>query len=191
MPDRQVDILVVEPDPDLAQIIVRHLNDAHGYHVTRVSTAADALGAELTPRHDLIIVSLDLPDGGGLDLVRRLRQTTDCPVLLTAEAPAVSDVIEALRLGVTDLLEKPFDIAALSSGVGEAVRRRLRRERERLRRHRLRRMASGIIHERRDLRRRMDLLCRDIVQSYRRLARQVAASHLIRHADEQSVHTRR
>ena len=93
----------------------------------------------------------------------------------------IETAIEALRLGVSELLIKPFDMADMAAVVQEAGQRQRKRHHHRVRYRRLRRMASRIICERRDLRQRMDLICQDLVHAYRGLAQKVAASGLLVH----------
>ena len=109
-------------------------------------------------------------------MTRRIRVTNDRPVILLADDPTLPEAIEAMRLGVVDLFGKPFDLHEVGEAVVRAADQEHQRQREAVRQRRLRRLASRVVRERRDLRQRMDLMCRDIVQAYRRLARQVDSS---------------
>lgn len=185
MAERPVQILLVDDDDDLAEMIVRCLGDAPWGQVTHVASASEAMREELTTRHDLVIASLSLPDGDGLGLTREIRVTNKCPVILTGDQPSADEAIEALRLGVTDLMIKPFDIADLMAAARTSAERQLRRRHRRRRYRRLRSMVSRIIRERRDLRQRMDLICRDLVHAYRNLAQKVARSGILTHEGQE------
>jgi len=174
-----VQILLVERDRELAEMIGRCLAETMWSQVTHVASVADALREELTASHDVVLASMALPDSDGLTLARELRVTNDCPVILMADNPTVAEAIEAIRVGVTDLLTKPFDMAHMSAAVRQAAERESKRQREQLRHRRLRRVASRIVRERRDLRQRLDLICRDLVHAYRGLAQKVAASGVL------------
>jgi len=177
MTRRAVQLLLVEDDADLVEMITRCLQDMMRVCVTHVSSAADAMREELTARHDVVVVSTSLPHG--LSFASELRVTNRCPIILLADHPTVDEAIEAIRLGVTDLLVKPFDIADMVAVVQKAAERERKRRRNRIRYRRLRRMASRIVCERRDLRQRMDLICQDLVHAYRGLAQKVAESGML------------
>jgi len=181
MSEKPVQVLLVSSDEELAEMVLRCLHDAAWAEVTHVTTASDALREELTARHDVIVAAMSLPDGDGLALTREVRVTNRCPVILTAEQPTAEEVLEALRLGVTDVLLQPFDIADLIELVQSSAERRLRYRHRQRRYRRLRSMVSRIIRERRDLRQRMDLICRDLVYAYRNLAQKVAQSGMLTH----------
>lgn len=176
MAERPVEILLVEHDPQLAEMIREHLQAAMWAEVTHCPTADVAIREELTTRHEVVITDLTLPDADGLTLVHELRMTNPGPVILLADDPTIDDAREAIRLKVTELLIKPFDLADLS-GLVESAAESERAERQRRHRYRrARRIARRIVDERQDLHLRMDLICRDFVQAYRRLAQKVAES---------------
>jgi DNA-binding NtrC family response regulator len=176
MRQRPLQILLAEDDADLAELVERYLSESLQANVTHVDSAAEALGEELTTRHDLLLASMQLPDGEGLELVRRVSENNPCPAILMADGPTVGDAIAAVRLGVVDILTKPFDLEYLASTIRRAVIDHRSRRRERVRHKRLRKLVARIICERRDLAKRMDLICRDFVQAHRRLAEKVVQS---------------
>jgi FixJ family two-component response regulator len=89
------------------------------------------------------------------------------------EKPTVGRALEAMRIGIRDMLPKPFALSQLGESVTQAVEDHHKRDRQQLRYDRLRRVSSRIIKERRVLRQRVDLVCRDLVGAYRRLAEKV------------------
>lgn len=179
MQNRPVEILLVEPDVELAAMMGDCLRDGVSANVTVVSDAAGALREELTTRHDLLLVSTDLTDATWSDLIREVRVTNRCPILLLAADPSTDDVLSALRSGVTDVLVKPFDLAQACTRIDQVCRRFRARRRAQTRNRRLRRLTAKIIRERRDLRQRIDLICRDFVHAYRRLAQRVTDTELL------------
>ncbi len=108
-------VVVVDDDYRIAELHRAAVEAVNGYRV--VATAGLAkVAVELVHRHrpDLILLDLYLPDGFGLDLLKRLR-TDGVPVdaiVLTA-ADDMSRVREALRLGVLQYLIKPFSLSRL------------------------------------------------------------------------------
>jgi len=185
MIERPVEILLVEDDFELAQMIEQHLVISMGSNVTHVTSAAEALREELTTRHDLIMSSLSLPDGEGLSFIKELRRENKCPVVVMGENPTVEEAIQAVRAGVREFLIKPFDFAFMSEVVQQLAEHRLKQLHQRKRIKRLRKIASGIIRERKDLHRRMDLICRDFVHAYRRLAQKVSETGLLPHHQDE------
>ena len=94
-------VLIVEDEPDIRDLLAFHL-EREGYHVTRSRTGADALRQVRARPPDLILLDLMLPELGGLDVCRRLRQdprTASVPiVMLTARGEEVDRI---LGLGAT------------------------------------------------------------------------------------------
>lgn len=181
MQERRVEILLVEQDGDLAEMMEGYLCEALPAGVTSVSSAQDALRAELTHHHDLVLANLTLPNGDGLELIRQLRISNKCPIILLADTPMASQMVDAIRLGVKDVFVKPFDFAAVTESASEAIKRRTMQRDRRRRYHRLRKLTGRIIRERRELRERTDLICQDLVHAYRRLAQKVAESSILTH----------
>jgi len=179
MRERPVEILLVESDPELAAMMRRCLQEMIPARVTHAPTGSSAMREELTTRHDVILVSTDLPDAVWSDLVRQIRVTNRGAIFLLSDDPTVAELLDAVRLRVSDVLTKPFDLADMCAVVQEAGERALVRDRRRRRHQRLRRLTSRIIRERRDLRQRIDLICRDFVHAYRRLAERVSESDLL------------
>ncbi|GEM_PF-478786 len=179
MPRRPTEILVVEQDADVAEMISQCLGEAIQANLSHTRTGQEALHSELTHRHDLIIASFDLPDGDILDLMRQLRVSNKCPVILIADNPTPAQLVEAMKLGLRHVLLRPFDMVELAEVARSAIRAARQRRYHRLRYHRLRLLTARIIRERRDLRQRVDLICQDVVRSYRNLAHKVAESGVL------------
>lgn len=178
MRQRPLEILLAEDDADLADLVGRYLQESLRASVTHAESAADALREELTTRHDLLLVSLSLPDDG-LELIHRFHENNNAPAIAMAQSPTVEEAIAAVRAGVTDILTKPFDLEYLSASVQKATDSYRSRRRERIRYKRLRKLVARIVCERRDLAKRIDLLCRDLVQAHRRLAEKVVQSGIL------------
>jgi DNA-binding response OmpR family regulator len=181
MGSRPAEILLVENDVELAEMVGRYLGEALPVKVTTVGSAAEALREELTCRHDLVVVSLDLAEGETLEMIRQLRVSNRCPLILTANAPDAGELIEAIHLGVVEVLVKPFALENLSGVVRRAIRGAVRRRRLERRYRRLRRLTGRVLRERRELKERTDLICQDLVHAYRGLAERVAQTGILTH----------
>ena len=102
-------LLVVEDDERVGALLAGGLRGA-GYAVDLVRTAEDALHAPAEPAtYDAIVLDLGLPDGDGLDLLRKLRAGgARAPVLILSARGEPADRIAGLDLGADDYVAKPF-----------------------------------------------------------------------------------
>lgn len=116
--------LLVEDDQMLGPAIV----DALGPHfrVDWVRTVADAEEVLATGNYSFVILDLGLPDGSGLDLLKRARAAGNMiPVLILTARSLLEDRLSGLNSGADDYLVKPFDLEELIARC-EAIMRRLR-----------------------------------------------------------------
>jgi DNA-binding response OmpR family regulator len=109
-------ILLLEDDLDLAELVAMGLRN-ESYAVDVAHTCAEAEELLRTTRFDVACLDLGLPDGDGLDLVRRLGPDTDLlrprrTLVLTAR-DAVADRVAGLDAGADDYLVKPFEFSEL------------------------------------------------------------------------------
>ncbi|MCX4696614.1 response regulator [Streptomyces sp. NBC_01408] len=114
-PSRVLDVLVVDDDMRVARINAAYVTKVPGFQVTgQAHSAAEALAFLTAHPVDLVLLDHYLPDGNGLDLVRRLRQLghrTD--VIMVTAARDLATVQAAMRLGALQYLVKPFTFAGL------------------------------------------------------------------------------
>jgi two-component system, OmpR family, response regulator len=116
-------ILLIEDDDGLGAA-VREQIAADGHAVDWARDLADAEDSTRTVDYDLILLDLMLPDGPGLDFLRRRRSSGDTtPVIILTARDQISDRIAGLNAGADDYLVKPFDLAELSARVAAVARR--------------------------------------------------------------------
>ena len=173
--DRSHKILLVEPDAELLEILVASLARRFDPHITCVSNAASCLDLELVDPHDLVIAELDLEDSHGVLLAERLLSLGNRPIILLADEPTSDDVIDAMRVGVRDMFRKPFPVEQLLDAADAALRDHSVHRRRAVKYRRMRELVRRVVSERRDLNRRIDLVCRDLVGAQRRLVNRVLA----------------
>jgi DNA-binding response OmpR family regulator len=118
-------ILVVEDDPDIAELVARYLDKA-GYTTTRLSSGRDALDAVRVKPPDLVVLDLMLPQVDGLEVCRALRandKTAAIPIIMLTARAEESERIVGLEMGADDYLAKPFSPNELVARVRALLRR--------------------------------------------------------------------
>jgi two-component system KDP operon response regulator KdpE len=116
-------ILVVDDEPHLVRTLAINLR-ARDYSVETAGDGRSALQAFHDGRPDLIVLDLGLPDLDGVEVLRRVRQTSDLPVIVLSARTDSVDKVEALDLGADDYVTKPFAMDELLARVRVALRRR-------------------------------------------------------------------
>jgi two-component system, OmpR family, alkaline phosphatase synthesis response regulator PhoP len=122
MPSR---ILIVEDDPDIAELVARYLDKA-GFTTERAATGRDALAAVAARRPDLLVLDLMLPHVDGLEVCRALRanpSTAALPIIMVTARADESERIVGLELGADDYVAKPFSPNELVARVRALLRR--------------------------------------------------------------------
>jgi DNA-binding response OmpR family regulator len=115
-------ILVVEDDSRLADMLSEYLGQA-GFRITVAPRGAAALKLLSEAEYDAVVLDLMLPDMDGLDLCRRLRTTSDTPVIMLTGRGDAIDRIVGLELGADDYLPKPFEPRELLARLRAILRR--------------------------------------------------------------------
>src|SRR5512143_875478 len=115
-------ILLVEDTSDLARVIVREL-EASGYQVVHASDGLSAMRLYEKEQPDLLILDWMLPQLDGLEVLRRIRQTSAVPVLMLTARGEETDRVVGLEVGADDYLTKPFSMRELIARVHALLRR--------------------------------------------------------------------
>lgn len=103
-------ILLVEDEEHIAQGLVFNL-EQEGYRVTHAETGDDAMRIFASERFDLVVLDLMLPDSHGIDLCRRMRETSpQLPILILTALGEEQSRVEGLQAGADDYLGKPFNL---------------------------------------------------------------------------------
>jgi DNA-binding response OmpR family regulator len=116
-------IVLVEDDAPLRNLTARALRE-HGYRLRAVATGAELWTVLENEPADLLVLDIMLPRDSGIDLLRRLRQTSDLPVIFVSARGGEEDRIAGLDLGADDYLPKPFATRELIARIGAVLRRR-------------------------------------------------------------------
>jgi DNA-binding response OmpR family regulator len=123
-------ILVVEDDPDIAELIGRYLERA-GFAVSRLASGREALAAlSDQPPPDLVVLDLMLPQVNGLEICRAARaneKTAGVPIIMLTARAEEAERIAGLEVGADDYIAKPFSPDELVARVRALLRRTHRR----------------------------------------------------------------
>ena len=122
-------ILIVEDDPDIAELVARYLERA-GFQTERAANGREALQIVAARLPDLLILDLMLPQVDGIEICRSLRAgaaTASLPIIMLTARADESERIVGLELGADDYLAKPFSPGELVARV-RAVMRRVERK---------------------------------------------------------------
>lgn len=123
----EVKILIVEDDADISQILAKIMR-LQGYVPTQAFSGSEAnlrLFSEGTGReeYDLILMDLMLPGLPGEELIGRIRQSSDIPIIVLSAKSALEDRVGVLNMGADDYLTKPFEKEEVIARVNSALRR--------------------------------------------------------------------
>ena len=114
-------ILVVDDEPAIARGCHRILAGA-GYEVESAVSGQEGLRRAIEGKFDLVLADLKLPDLDGMELVRVLRiERPDVAVVIITGYRSVDSAMEAVRLGVSDYIEKPFTPDQIIGSIGRAL----------------------------------------------------------------------
>ncbi len=116
------EILVIDDEVQIRRLLTLTLESA-GYRVRAAENGSLGLNEAAVRRPDAVILDLSLPDLGGLDVLRRLREWSRLPVLILSVRGAEDDKIAALDAGADDYLTKPFGGVELLARMRVLLRR--------------------------------------------------------------------
>jgi two-component system KDP operon response regulator KdpE len=115
-------IILIEDEPEIRRFLRATLL-RHGYRLVEAVTAREGLQAAETRQPDLIILDLGLPDMDGLEVIGRLREWTQVPILVLSARGQEADKVAALDAGADDYVSKPFGVGELLARMRASLRR--------------------------------------------------------------------
>jgi len=115
-------ILVVDDEPNIAELIELYLS-REGFQVVKAASGEAAVRAVSEHRPRLVVLDIGLPDIDGLEVCRRLRQTSTIPVIFLTARDGEVDRVVGLELGADDYVTKPFSPPELVARVKAVLRR--------------------------------------------------------------------
>jgi two-component system KDP operon response regulator KdpE len=118
-------ILVIEDDDGIRNVL-RVLLEAEHYRVVEATTARRAELEARSHKPDLLLVDLGLPDGDGIEVIRRVRAWSPVPIVVLSARTLEQQKIAALDAGADDYVTKPFSAPELLARVRASLRRNVR-----------------------------------------------------------------
>lgn len=117
-------ILVVDDEPAI-QRFLRTALDTGEFFLHQAESGHAALAAAVAARPDVILLDLGLPDMDGIEVIRRVREWSQVPIIVLSVREREDDKVQALDAGADDYLTKPFGVAELVARIRVALRRSL------------------------------------------------------------------
>ncbi len=115
-------VLVVDDDTTVREVVVSYLRAA-GHDVVEAADGEAALSSQSDRRADLVVLDLMLPGISGIDVCRRLRATSDVPIIMLTARTDEPDRVSGLESGADDYVSKPFSPRELTLRVDRVLRR--------------------------------------------------------------------
>jgi len=122
-------VLVVDDEAAILRFLKPAL-EANSYEMTSAGTVAEAVKRIAAETPDIVLLDLGLADGDGKDVIRRVREWSDVPIIVLSAREREAEKIDSLDLGADDYVNKPFNVGELMARMRTALRHRLQRKAE-------------------------------------------------------------
>lgn len=116
-------VLIVEDEEKIARFLELELTH-EGYEVKKAADGREGLDLALNGGFNIILLDIMLPGLNGLEVIRRLRKSSDVPVIMLTARDAVMDKVSGLDMGADDYVTKPFAIEELLARIRVTLRKR-------------------------------------------------------------------
>ncbi len=117
----KLSVLLVDDSHDMLELLRRNMNEL-GLNPFATSTVVDAIEILENTHIDLVITDLNMPEIGGMQLVKYIGQHfTQVPVLVITGYPNVQDAVEVIKLGALEYLTKPFTFDELQGAINSIL----------------------------------------------------------------------
>lgn len=115
-------ILIIEDEKAIRNFITATL-EINSYECYSAVNGSQGMILALSKRPDIIILDLGLPDMNGIEIIKKVRDWSNCPIIVVSARSEDRDKIEALDLGADDYLTKPFSVDELLARIRVAIRK--------------------------------------------------------------------
>ncbi len=120
--ENTVTVLVVEDDKYIISLITMFLKD-EGYKIVVATTGKEAISLFYSNNPDIILLDLGLPDMDGIEVIVKIREKSNIPVIVVSAREEESEKIQALDSGADDYMTKPFHTGELLARIRVAERK--------------------------------------------------------------------
>lgn len=120
MPEK---ILIIEDEEKIARFIELELTH-EGYEIEKSYNGREGLEMAEKGHFDLLLLDIMLPELNGLEVLRRIRKTSEIPIIMLTARDAVTDKVSGLDMGADDYITKPFAIEELLARIRVALKRK-------------------------------------------------------------------
>ena len=120
-------VMMIEDDVELAEILSEYLKK-YGIEVENYEDPFIALSALRINKYHALILDLTLPGMDGLEILKKIREFSDIPIIISSARSDLSDKVLGLELGADDYLPKPYDPKELEARLKAITRRRVVKE---------------------------------------------------------------
>ncbi|MBX4266982.1 response regulator transcription factor [Clostridium estertheticum] len=115
-------ILIIEDEVKIARFLELELK-YEGYIVSQSHDGREGLDKAMNETFDLILLDIMLPSLNGLEVLRRLRQVSDIPIIMLTAKDEIMDKVTGLDIGANDYMTKPFAIEELLARIRTALKK--------------------------------------------------------------------
>ena len=129
MTDKGARILVVDDELQIRKLLRISLS-AHGYEVEEARNGQEAVSMAAAGKPELVILDLGLPDMDGKEVVRRIREWSQVPIIVLSAREQEQEKVDALDAGADDYITKPFGVGELMARMRVSIRRSVHAEGE-------------------------------------------------------------
>ncbi|MBO4787305.1 MAG: response regulator transcription factor [Lachnospiraceae bacterium] len=116
-------VLIVEDEEQIARFVELELRH-EGYATGKAADGRTGLSMAESGEYDIVLLDIMLPELNGLEVLRRLRKTSEIPVILLTARDSVMDKVSGLDLGADDYVTKPFAIEELLARIRVAMKKK-------------------------------------------------------------------
>lgn len=121
-------VLLVDDEKDFVEVLAERMR-SRGLEVTCATSGREAISAVEAQTFDAVLLDLAMPDLDGLETLRRLHEIQpELQVMILSGRATVKTAVEAMRLGATDIFEKPTDVETLVERIRSARATRIAHE---------------------------------------------------------------
>ena len=116
-------VLIVEDEEQIVRFVELELRH-EGYATGKAADGRTGLSMAESGEYDIVLLDIMLPELNGLEVLRRLRKTSEIPVILLTARDSVMDKVSGLDLGADDYVTKPFAIEELLARIRVAMKKK-------------------------------------------------------------------